>query len=536
MTPVGTPGVRRRAVLGAGLAAAAGMAAPALAQETRATTLRFIPQSDLTILDPLNTTAYPTRNHAHLCWDTLYGIDDGFVPYPQLAAGHVVEDEGRRWVFTLRDGPTFHDGEKILARDAVASVQRWMLRDTQGQSLAARLDELRALDDRRFEFRLKRAFPSLLDGLAKASAYPCFIFPERFARQDPSKALTEVVGSGPYRFVASERVPGALAVYQKFDAYVPTPVGPVAMIAGPKLANFARVEWKVIPDGATATAALQSGEADWLEIVPNDLEPLISRAHGLTLAKIDQGGLYAALRLNQLLPPFNDPAVRRALLPAIDQASFMQAVAGDDRSAWRQGVGYFPVASPFASDAGMAALTGPRDVAAARAAVAAAGQGGAAVTALHATDVPQQNSAMAVAVDVLQKAGFKVDDFSLDFGTLVQRRMNKAAPDHGGWNALIALFGGSDITTPANNFLLRGNGQDAWFGWPSSPQLEALRESWLDAPDLAAQKRIAAAIQARAFADVPYIPLGQFFYSTAYRVGLTDIRRGMVLALNARPA
>src|SRR5579871_4277393 len=99
----------RRAVLGVpATLAVAGLAAPALGQGSgRTGTLRFIPQADLAILDPLNTTAYPTRNHGHLCWDTLYGIDDQFVPQPQLAEGHSVEDGGLRWAFTLRTGPTF---------------------------------------------------------------------------------------------------------------------------------------------------------------------------------------------------------------------------------------------------------------------------------------------------------------------------------------------------------------------------------------------------------------------------------------------
>ena len=524
----------RRAVLSA--AAGAGLATlpkPALARAAGSGTLRFIPQADLTVLDPLNTTAYPTRNHAHLCWDTLYGIDERFTPYPQLAAGHTVEDDGRRWVFTLRDGPTFHDGEKVLARDAAASVQRWTLRDTHGQSLAARLDEIRVLDDSRFEIRLKRPFPSLLDGLAKASSYPCFVYPERFARQDPNKAFNEVVGSGPYRFVSGERVPGSLAVYQEFTAYAPAPSGPVSMIAGPKLAGFERIEWHVIPDGATAAASLQSGEMDWWELVPNDLEGLLKSVRSVTVDKVDQGGIYAALRFNQLLPPFNDPAARRALLSAVDQEDFMQAVAGDDPASWRQGGGFFPGASPYASDAGLSALTGRRSTEAARQALAAAGQAGAAATALHATDVAQQNALMSVAVDMLSKAGLKVDDLTVDFGTLVQRRANKSAPGQGGWNVLIALFGGSDLGTPASNFLLRGNGPGAWFGWPDAPTLEALRDAWLDAANEDERKQVARAMQERAFVDLPYIPLGQFFYRTAYRSDVRNGRNGMVLPLNA---
>ncbi len=516
------------------LAATAALAAPALAADPRDRVLRFIPQADVTILDPLATTAYPTRNHGYMCWDTLYGIDSQFRPQPQLAEGHLVEDDGKRWTFTLRDGPTFHDGEKVRAQDAVASIERWMPKDTHGQTLRARLDQIRALDDRRFEIRLKRPFGLLLDALGKASSYPCFVYPERFARQDPAKPFTEVVGSGPYRFVADERVSGAQVVYRKFDAYRPTPVGTPDMVAGPKLAQFERVEWKVIPDPATAAAAMQAGEMDWWEVVDPDLNRLVRRAKNVTVDRIDAGGTYASLRFNQLHPPFADAAIRRALYAILDQADFMQAVAGDVRDMWTAGIGYFPQASPLASDAGMAALTGPRDPARAKAAIAAAGLGGTKVVALHATDVSNQKALMTVGVDMLQRAGFAVEDATSDWGTLLQRRANRKPPTEGGWDALVVLLSGTELMTPAGHLLLRGNGADAWFGWPSSPTLETLRDSWFDAPDLAEQKRIAREIQLQAFQDVPYIPLGQYFTDSAYQKGLVDIRRGIPLPLNVR--
>lgn len=522
----------RRALLVS--AAAAGLARPALAQGERATTLRFIPQADVTVLDPLGTTAYPTRNHGYMCWDTLYGIDSQFRPHRQLAEGHVVEDDGKRWVFTLRDGPTFHDGEKVRAKDAVASIQRWMPKDTHGQTLLARVDEIRAIDDRKFEIRLKRPFGLMLDALGKASSYPCFIYPERFAKVDPAKPFTEVVGSGPYRFVADERVSGAQLVYRKFDQYIPTSDGTPDMVAGPKLAHFERVEWKVIPDPATSAAAMQAGEMDWWEVVDPDLNGLLRRARNVVVDRIDPNGTYASLRFNQLHAPFDDPAVRRALFPIVDQSDFMQAVAGDKTDMWKAGIGYFPASSPLASDAGLQALTSPRNPAGAKAAVAAAGQAGARVVALHATDVSNQKALMTIGVDMLQRAGFAVEDATSDWGTLLQRRANRKPPSQGGWNALIVLLSGTELATPAGHLLLRGNGADAWFGWPNAPKLEALREAWFDAPDLEAQKRIAREMQVQAFADVPYIPVGQYFTDSAYQKGLVDIRRGMPIPLNVR--
>jgi peptide/nickel transport system substrate-binding protein len=517
-------------------AAALTLGRPFLARAAEAHTLRFVPQADVTILDPLATTAYPTRDHGHMCWDTLYGMDAAFAVYPQLAAGHVVEDSGKRWTFTLREGPRFHDGEPVRAADAVASIRRWMPRDSHGQVLAQRVDDIRVLDDRRFEIRLSRTFGPLLDAFAKPWSYPCFIYPERFAKIDPTTPFTDVVGSGPYRFVASERISGAQVVYSKFDGYVPAPSGPVSLSAGPKIAWFERQEWKVIPDSATCAAALRSGELDWWETATADLTPLLAKDGNVMLDQLDGNGIYAALRFNELHPPFDDPAARKALLPAILQSDFMIAIAGEDPKMWRDKVGAFPMGSPLASAAGMQVLTGPRDPNAARAALQAVGRGGAPVVALHATNVPSQDALMSVGVDMLQKCGLQVTDATSDWGTLLQRRTNKAEPGKGGWNVLIALFSASEFATPAGNVLLRGNGKDAWFGWPSAPKLETLRTAWFDEQDPAAQKRLGAEIQAEFFEDLPHIPLGQYLETTAYRKGLTDIRRGMVLPLNVRRA
>ncbi len=524
---------RRRVIAGG---AALGLMRPFVSRGASAQTLRFIPQADLAILDPLGTTAYATRNHGHLCWDTLYGLDAAFTPSPQLAAGHVVDDDGKRWTFTLRDGPTFHDGERIRAVDAVASIRRWMPHDTYGQVLAQRLDELRPLDDRRFEFRLSRPFGPLLFGLAKPWSYPCFIYPERFAVVDPAKPLTEVVGSGPYRFVSRERVSGAQVVYEKFARYIPTPVGDVSLTAGPKLAWFERQEWKIITDIATSAAALQAGEVDWWEAAAPDLRPLLAHSEGVVLDEPDSNGTYASLRFNELQPPFDDPAARRALLKAVQQSDFMTAVSGDDHRLWHDGVGCFPVGTPLASNVGLEVLASPRDLAVARKALQETGMAGAKVLALHATDVPSQDALMTVGVDLLRKLGFQVTDATSDWGTMLQRRANKTPIEKGGWSVLIALFSASELATPAGNPLLRGNGKDAWYGWPTAPRLDVLCQAWFDVSDLTAQKRIGKAIQQQFFEDLPYIPLGQYLSGTAYRRGLTDIRRGIVLPLNVRRA
>src|SRR4051794_31055558 len=210
--------MRRRQVIGAAVGA---LAAPALARGEQQRVLRFVPQADVTVLDPIWATSGMTQNHAYLVFDTLYGTDAQYRVQPQMVEGDVVESDGRDWRLTLRDGLRFHDGTPVLARDVVASVKRWGQRDTFGQALLAATDELSAPSDKVVRFRLKHAFPLLPDALGKLGTSMPAIMPERLARVDAMTQVTEMVGSGPFRFRADEWRQGDRIVYERFEGYVP---------------------------------------------------------------------------------------------------------------------------------------------------------------------------------------------------------------------------------------------------------------------------------------------------------------------------
>ena len=521
--------------------AAAGLALPAVGRAEARRVLKFIPNADLAVLDPVWTTVYATRNHGYLVFDTLYGQtgpEGGFRATPQMVAGHDVEDNGRTWRLTLRPGLLFHDGEPVLARDCVPSIQRWAARDALGQTLMQRTDELSAPDDQTIQFRLNRPFPLLAEALGKAAPNMCAMMPARLAASDPFKAVTEMVGSGPFRFKAEERVQGARFVYERFPGYRPREEGGVGpeWTSGPKLAYFDRIEWHIIPDPATAAAALQSGEVDGWERPTGDLLPLLSRDRRLKLELVYETGGCMLLRPNHLHPPFNNPAVRRALLPAIDQTDAMIAVMGADPALRKVPCGFFPPGSPMASDAGMAVLDGPRDYDRAKRDLHAAGYKGEKVALMVPQDFPLLKAAGDMAAEMMRRAGMAVDYQAIDWGTAVQRRASKSPPAQGGWNAFCTNFSGDDAATPATHLALRGHGGQAWPGWPTSPRIEALRDEWLDAPDFPTQKRIAAEMQAQAFEDVPYYPLGLFYNPSAFRADLTGILRGLPIFWNIRRA
>ena len=527
--------MRRRTFLAA---SAATLALPAIARAESQRLLKFIPQSDLAILDPVWTTAYVTRNHGYMVFDTLYGQTgkaSGFKATPQMVAGHVIENDGKSWKLTLRDGLVFHNGEKVLAADCVASIKRWSARDAFGQALMARTDELSAPDDRTIMFRLKQPFALLPDALGHGASNMCAMMPKHIAETDPFKQFTEVVGSGPFRFKADERVQGSLFVYERFDKYKPREGGEVSFTAGPKIVNFDRVEWHVQPDYATKATSMQAGELDWWENPPADLLPVLRKAK-VTVEITDHTGTPFLLRPNHLYPPFDKPAVRRALMGAIDQKEFMIAMQGMDTSLWAANCGFFPPVSPLASDAGMAALNGKRDLDAVKKALVQAGYQGEKVVLMGATDQPQNYPLAEVAADMLKRVGVEVDYQATDWGMVVQRRALTKPPAEGGWNMFCTGFSGLDFSTPASHLPLRCNGKGAWFGWPDDPKVEELREAWFNAPDQAAQNKIGAEIQLQAFQSVPYYPLGLAQLPTAFLPTVTGVPEGFPIFWNVRRA
>jgi peptide/nickel transport system substrate-binding protein len=344
------------------------------------------------------------------------------------------------------------------------------------------------------------------------------------------------MGSGPYRFLANEFIAGSSAAFARNEAYVPTPVAASGYTAGPKVTHFDRVEWKIIPDAATAAAALQAGEIDWYEQPPPEIQQMLRRNRGIAIEPMDPLPMMALMRFNHLQPPFDNPAIRRALLPAIDQENFMQAAVGTDTALYQTDAGFFTPGGPMASDAGLEPLRGPRSMDRAKALLKEAGYTNQLIRLLGPTDILIPSALTQVALDLFRRLGVNLDSALTDWGTVVQRRTSKEPLDKGGWSVSMYAFSSMDFMTPATNPTLRANGANAWFGWPNIPRLEELRDAWFEAPTLDQRKALAREMQILAMQELPYIPVGAYRSQTALRRNLADRVRGLALFWNIRQA
>ena len=475
---------------------------------------RWVPSSDLTVLDPVFTTAGITACHALQVYDTLFGLDANYQPQLQMLSGYQLSEDQRTWTLSLRDGLAFHDAQPVLSTDVIASMKRFGGRNLIGQTLFNLVTDIKALDPRTVLITLTRPFSLLPYTLASSAAS---IMPERLANTPDNVAIKEVIGSGPFRFLPEQWLSGSKVEYAKANAYMPRSEGVASNTAGPKIAHIDTLKWLIIPDRATAVAALQNNEIDGIELIDNDFIPLLRKNRNIKLIKGALPSIFI-MRFNHLHAPFNNVLMRRAILSVVNQTDYMMAANGADfPEYWNDRCGVFAPGTPMASEAGMEKLTGKRDMALARKLIKESGYQGEPIVILDPVDTAPYHACALVTEDLFKRLGLKTEMQPMNWGTYLQRRNNQEAPHAGGWNVGFTALTGTSNLDPTSNLGIRGLGTQGWFGWPTHEKLEALRTSWLFADTLAQRQAIAREIQLAVLEDVPYIPLGGNYNLSAIR-------------------
>ena len=512
---------RRTLLAGMGAAAVASkLSAPALAQSAKSRVLKMAPQTSLLVLDPSTTTITSSNNHGYCIFDQLYAVDAKARAKPQMAEGHTVSDDKLTWDIKLRPGLKFHDGEAVLAKDCVASIKRWWVRDAFGGTLRAYTNEVLAVDDKTIRFRLNKPFGILPDALAHPLAAPLFIMPERLANPDPAKPLTELIGSGPLKWLPNEFVPSQHAAYERNAAYVPRDEKAEAT-AGGKIMYFDRVEWTTIADYATAAAALQAGEIDWWDVAQFDMIELLRANKDITVTTADPGFIVLA-RFNCGVAPFNNPALRRIVAQAVNQKDITQSIVGSDERLQSECYSMYSCALAGHEQVGKSIMSsGKKDYKALADAVKKAGYNGEKIVLIRVTDNAMTSPISPVLMDVLQKIGFNVEMQSMDLNTMATRRQSQAPVDQGGWSIFVTQTGSAVSANPVVDVILRGQGLKGFPGNYDDPQLEAMIADWIAISDITARDAQTTKIQERLFDTMPIVPLGGLSMQTAFRSDLT---------------
>ena len=499
-------------------AAVALAASTALAQAQ--TTLRVVMHSDLKIVDPIWTTAYITRNHGYMIYDTLFSMDEKGEIKRQMVEKYDESADKLTYTFTLRDGLLWHDGKPVTAEDCIASIKRWGAKDALGQKLMTFVDSMTASGEKSFTIKLKEPTGLLIFGLGKPSSVVPFMMPKRIAETDPNTQISEFIGSGPFVFKTDEWKPGDKTVYVKFDKYKPR-AEPASGLSGGKVVKVDRVEWRAISDHQQAINALLAGEIDYMEAPTHDLLPLVKDNADIKLWDWNPLGNQYTFRPNHLHKPFDNPKVRQALWYAFNQKDFLEAVIGNPQY-YKVCKSMFVCGTALASDKGMQGLL-ESNFQKARDLLKEANYDGTPVVLMHSTDLYVLTNLAPVAKSLMERAGFKVDMQSMDWQTVVARRAKKEAPGQGGWNAFLTSWVSADILNPVMTGFINAGCDKAMFGWPCDQEMEKLRDQFARETDPAKQKAIAEAVQVRDTEVTTHLYLGQWYQPAGSRKNVTGI-------------
>lgn len=523
---LGRTGVNRRQAMAGMIGAASLLSAPAIrtARAADPSTLRIVLSAALRVIDPVFQNAYPVRNHGYIVFDTLFGVDDKYKPHPQMVKDYTVSGDKLTYTFTLRDGLKFHDGSPVTSADCIASIRRWAKRDTMGRILIDFVKDMVAVNDKTFQMVLSEPYGMVLDSLGKPGTYVPFIMPKRLADLPADQPVPEVVGSGPFRFVASEFQPGVKAVYERFKDYVPRSEPPV-WTSGGKHARVDRIEWIGMPDPQTAANALINGEIDFFESPPFDMIDILSKSPNVKVEDIMQVGYNGVMYMNWLHPPFNNHKIRQAMQAVISQKEVLEAQVGDPRF-YQTCSAMFVCGSPLATDAG-APPPDKVDQARARQLLKEGGYAGEKVVILRATDLAVLAPVPLVTAQALRSIGMNVEVQSMDVQTLFTRRGNQGPVSQGGWSIYNGIWQSVDVLNPITNAGVNGRGRDGgWFGWAEDAELVSMRNTFIREADDTKRKEIATAIQKRAYDVVSYIPTGKFNLPYAFRDNVKGLMNG----------
>ena len=494
-----------------------GTSLPVLAQGT---VLRVVPHSNLAILDPIWTTAYMSRNHGYMIYDTLFGTDENGKVKPQMVDTWTVSGDNRLYTFKLRKGLEFHDGKPVTGDDVIASLTRWGKRDAMGQALFQFVQRMDSPAPDTFRIFLGEACGFVIEALGKPGSSVPFIMPKRVAETDAFKQIEEHIGSGPYVFKRDEFKPGDKAVYTKFAKYVPRSEPPSGTTGG-KNVYVDRVEWNLaLRDAQAQVNALQKGEVDVIEALGFDHFATVKADTTLQMPKYANFGLQYMARFNHLHKPFDNAKVRQAAIAAMTQEPFLRASVGV-KELYKTCPSMFICGTPFGSTAG-SDIQAKSNMRKAQALLKASGYDGTPIVIMKPTDLASIQKLPDVAAQLLRQAGFKVDLQAMDWQTLVGRRAKKDAPDKGGWHMFLTAWQTFDVWNPISNPTMDTRGEKStWFGWATDDKLVELRNQFMRATDEGAKKKLADQIHARAFEVGTHAPLGEYMQPMAARKNIS---------------
>jgi peptide/nickel transport system substrate-binding protein len=516
-------GASLKLLAGGVLAAAFLLAQPASAQKV----LKVVPRTEVKVFDPHQSGVNETTMHVAMVYDSLFTWDLSLVSRPQMVGDYQISQDKLTYTFKLRPGLKFHDGTPVTTKDVVATLHRQFKRDTQIQKLVDVVAAIERIDDQSFALKLKEPFGFVEYLISGAKSVDDGILREKEALVDAYTPITEYIGSGPFVFNRAEYAPGARLVYDKNKDYVPRSEPPNGFSGG-KVVKLDRVQFTVIPDTATAYAALRAGEVDFLDAPSLDLISTVEKDPNIVVGEVWPVDTYGVIRPNHLHPPFNNVKARMALAYMSNQVDYMTAAYGDKKW-WIECYAFWVCGTPNGTEAGSDPFRKP-NLELARQLVKESGYDGRKLIIIGGADIPAYNAMSLLTAEKMKSIGFNVELQMTDWGSVAGRRAKKDAPEQGGWNIFHTTANGAHLASPITSpsTIMTCDGKN-FVGWPCDEVVEKMRDQYMKEGDPAKQKALVEAMHKRLWEVIPYVPLGQFKQPFIWRKNVTGVVRAGTL-------
>ncbi|MSQ25153.1 MAG: hypothetical protein EXR49_02600 [Dehalococcoidia bacterium] len=475
----------------------------------RGGTLLYVPPADLRGLDPIGQSYFIADYHAQMIYDFPIALDDNNVPQVQMLDSWQTSADGMTYTFKLRAGLRFHDGRAVEAEDVMLSARRFTAKNTYGVLLGRAAEGWSTVDATTFQLKLKAPFGLVLYGMAAPGSVPLPAMPREEAKLGPNDTAPAKIGSGPFKFV--DWKVGDRVIYERFDGYSPRNEAASGYTGG-KRVFLDRVEWRIITDGNTKIAALETGQVDFVDWGPPELFDRVKN-HSKITTFLDRMGTFNFIYFNKLVPPFNDVRARQALQLAADQKAFLLTAYPEDQSSPCAAI--FGCKQAWESTAG--AITKPSLDEAKK--LWAQAYKGEKIIMLTQGERPEYYNPSLLTQQILKQLGATVQMFVTDTPTQSALVRNRPATEKGEWNIghLASINYLDPIVHPVTRTEL------GYSGYVIDLRLQKLKEDFTVATNDSVRKRITEDYQKIFYERAEGVNLGQSFRYKAHRADVKGV-------------
>ena len=242
----------------------------------------------------------------------LFKTDENMEVVPDLVESYENTSD-TEWIFHLKQGVLFHNGEEMKAEDVKASLELCK-ESPEVSQYGTSTGTIEVVDDYTIKITTDGPQAGLLSDLTHHGNY---ILPADLI-ESGHDFNSEPIGTGPYKLVAWNK--GERLEFEAFEDYF----GGAAPIK--------HITWRVIPEGSSRTMALEAGEVDLIIEVETTDATRIAETDGLTLYS-EAGTSHNFMMINNEVAPFNNIDFRKALASAIDKNAIVQVALNGDGSA-----------------------------------------------------------------------------------------------------------------------------------------------------------------------------------------------------------